>query len=50
MATAIKATPMLFGNDAIWFEERMQTKRSTSENVKTRMREAYDTFKKIYQA
>lgn len=48
MATPIKPTPMLFGDDARRFEERMNTRRHVSAETRSRMEKAYRTFRKMY--
>lgn len=41
MARPIKETPILFGEDAIRFEERMKEKRQLSKEEKAELMEAY---------
>ena len=41
MARPIKETPILFGEDALRFEERMKEKRSLSPEEKAKLMEAY---------
>ena len=41
MARPIKETPILFGEDALRFEERMKEKRHLSPEEKAEMMEAY---------
>ena len=41
MARPIKETPILFGDDALRFEERMKEKRTLSPEEKAKLMEAY---------
>ena len=41
MARPIKETPILYGEDALRFEERMKEKRTLSDEEKAKLMEAY---------
>ena len=47
MATPIKPTPVLYGEDAIRFEMRMQNPPRLSAEERAEQREAYAYFKSI---
>lgn len=47
MARPIKETPVLTGNDAKRFEERLKAVKPVSENERERLKESYEIFKKI---
>lgn len=49
MARPIKETPILFGEDAKRFEERMQQTRKISEDEKQKMLDNYSVFMTMMQ-
>lgn len=45
MARPIKPTPILYGKDAIRFEEKMKTQKPLSKEEREKQRKAYELFK-----
>ena len=47
MARPIKPTPILYGKDAIRFEEKMKTPKPLSKEKREEQREAYELLKSM---